>query len=93
MPQNDCQPQSQLHAHQDVVRGRRRGRRLAGTALEGFSEEEQLNLIVDGEHTGTGNTTENVGTSTLEEGSDTFSGEDLASGIERTIVFDGLPED
>jgi hypothetical protein len=92
MPQIECQPQSQLHAHRDVVRGRRRRNRLAGAALEGLSEKEQLNLIVDGEHTGTGNTTENVGTSTLEEGSNTFSGEDLAGGIHGTIVFDSLPK-
>lgn len=47
--------------------------------------------IVDGEHTGTGNTTENVGTSTLEERPNTLGGEDLASSIHRTLVLDGLP--
>jgi hypothetical protein len=46
--------------------------------------------VVDGEHTGTGYTTENVGTSTLEEGSDTLSSHDLLGGIERALVLDGL---
>jgi hypothetical protein len=46
--------------------------------------------IVDGEHTSTGNTTENVGTSTLEERSETLGGKDLASSIQRTLVLYGL---
>jgi hypothetical protein len=58
--------------------------------LEGLSEEEELGLIVDGQHTGTGNTTENVGTSTLEERLNTLSGDNLATGIERGLVLDGL---
>ena len=87
---NDCQLQSQLLAHQYVVRVRRVRRRLAGAALEGLSEEEQLDLIVDGEHTSTCDTTEDIGTGTLEEGSDTFSSEDLARSIHGTIVLDGL---
>ena len=67
-----------------------RVRRLAGTALEGLSEEEKLDLVVDGEHTSTGDTTENVGTSTLEERANTLSGDDLASGIDGGLVLDGL---
>ena len=63
---------------------------LAGTTLEGLSEHEELDLIVDGEHTGTGDTTEDVGTSTLEERSRTLSGEDLTGGIERALVLDSL---
>jgi hypothetical protein len=47
-------------------------------------------LIVDGQHTSTGDTTENVGTSTLEERPETFLGNDLATGIERGLVLDGL---
>jgi hypothetical protein len=47
-------------------------------------------LIVDGEHTSTSNTTENVGTSTLEQGPETFLGDDLATGIEGRLVLDGL---
>jgi hypothetical protein len=46
--------------------------------------------VIDGEYTGTGDTTENVGTSTLEEGSDTLSGHDLLGSIERALVLDGL---
>jgi hypothetical protein len=67
-----------------------KARRLAGTALEGLSEEEKLDLVVDGQHTSTGDTTENVGTSTLEERLDTLSGDDLATSIEGTLVLDGL---
>ena len=33
--------------------------------LEGLAEHEELGLVVDGQDTGTGNTTEDVGTSTL----------------------------
>jgi hypothetical protein len=58
--------------------------------LEGLSEDEELGLVVNGQHTGTGNTTENVGTSTLEERLDTLSGDDLATGIEGRLVLDGL---
>jgi len=39
-------------------------------------------LIVDGEHTSTGDTTEDVGTSTLEERLDTLSGDDLVESIQ-----------
>jgi len=63
---------------------------LAGAALEGLAEEQDLELIVDGEHTSTGNTTEDVGTGTLEEGLNTLVGDDLSEGIERALVLDGL---
>jgi hypothetical protein len=58
--------------------------------LEGLAEHQDLHLIVDGQHTSTGDTTENVGTSTLEERPETFLGNDLATGIERGLVLDGL---
>jgi hypothetical protein len=58
--------------------------------LEGLSEEEDLHLIVDGQDTSTGDTTENVGTSTLEERLDTLLGDDLASSIHGRLVLDGL---
>jgi hypothetical protein len=64
--------------------------RLTGSTLELLAEEDELDLVVDGEHTGTGNTTEDVGTSTLEERLDTLSGDDLAGGIHRGLVLDGL---
>jgi hypothetical protein len=63
---------------------------LAGTALEGLAEEEDLELIVDGQDTGTGNTTEDVGTGTVEESTDTVLGDDLATSVEGTLVLDGL---
>lgn len=63
---------------------------LTGTTLEGLAEEEDLELVVDGEDTSTGDTTENVGTSTLEERLDTLLGNNLGSGIEGRLVLDGL---
>jgi hypothetical protein len=47
-------------------------------------------LVIDGEHTGTGNTTKNVGTGTLEQRADTLGGDNLAEGIEGGLVLDGL---
>ena len=65
-------------------------RRLTRSTLELLAEHDELNLVVDGEHTSTGNTTKDVGTGTLEERSDTLSSDDLATGIERRRVLDGL---
>lgn len=58
--------------------------------LEGLAEEEDLELVVDREHTSTGDTTEDVGTGTLEERLNTLLGDDLLGGIERVLVLDGL---
>jgi len=63
---------------------------LTRSTLELLAEHEKLHLIVDGQDTSAGNTTENVGTSTLEERSNTLLGNDLTSGIEGTLVLDGL---
>jgi len=63
---------------------------LTRSSLELLAEHNQLDLIVDGQDTGTGNTTEDVGTSSLEEGLDTFLGDDLASSIHGRLVLDGL---
>jgi hypothetical protein len=63
---------------------------LAGTTLELLAEEDKLDLVVDGQDTGTCNTTENVGTGTLEERADTFGGNDLGEGIEGGLVLNGL---
>ena len=41
--------------------------RLSGSTLELLAKHEELSLIVDGEHTGTGDTTQDVGTGTLEQ--------------------------
>lgn len=46
---------------------------LTGTTLVGLAEHEELDLVVDGQHTSTGDTTEDVGTGTLEERADTLS--------------------
>jgi len=63
---------------------------LTRSSLELLAEHDQLDLIVDGQDTSTGNTTEDVGTSSLEEGLDTLLGDDLASSIEGRLVLDGL---
>jgi len=41
--------------------------RLTRTTLEGLSEHEELDLVVDGQDTSASDTTEDVGTGTLEE--------------------------
>jgi hypothetical protein len=69
---------------------KREERRLTRSTLELLAEEDELGLVVDGQDTGTGNTTENVGTSTLEERPDTLGGNDLASSVHGTLVLDGL---
>lgn len=60
------------------------------STLEGLAEKDELELIVDRQDTSTGNTTENVGTSTVEQRLDAVLGNDLAGGIERVLVLDGL---
>lgn len=65
-------------------------KRLAGSTLEGLSEEEELELIVDGQHTSTGDTTQDVGASTLEQRLNTLLGDNLLEGIEGRLVLDGL---
>ena len=62
------------------------GWRLARATLEGLSEDEELELVVDRQDTSTGDTTENVGTSTLEERLDTLLGNDLRAGVEHGLV-------
>ena len=63
---------------------------LARSSLELLAEHKELSLVVDGEHTGTSDTTENVGSSTLEQRLDTFLSNDLATSIKRGLVFDSL---
>ena len=63
---------------------------LSRSTLEGLAEHEQLNLIVDGEHTSASDTTEDVSTSAFEQRSDTLLSNDLATGIHGGLVFDGL---
>jgi len=62
--------------------------RLAGAALEGLAEEQELELVVDGQYTSTGNTTEDVGTGTLEEGPDALLGNDLRGAVNGALVVD-----
>ena len=62
----------------------------ASRLLEGLSEDEELGLVVDRQDTSTGHTTEDVGTSTLEERLDTLLGDDLPAGIDGRLVLDGL---
>ena len=58
--------------------------------FEGLAEKDDLELVVDREHTSTGDTTEDVGTGTLEQGLDTLLGNDLLGGVEGALVLDGL---
>jgi len=63
---------------------------LTRATRELLAEDKNLELIVDGEDTSTGNTTEDVGTGTLEERLDTLLGDNLPEGIEGGLVLDGL---
>lgn len=67
-----------------------RVRHLARSTLEGLAEHDELELVVDRQHTSTGDTAENVGTGTTEERLDTLLGDDLLEGVERAAVLDGL---
>lgn len=62
----------------------------ASHLFELLSEHEELHLIVERQDTSTGDTTKDVGTSSLEERLDTLLGDNLAGGIERRLVLDGL---
>ena len=66
------------------------GRRLTGSTLVLLAEDDELGLVVDGQDTGTGNTTEDVGSGTLEERLDTLLGDDLATSVDGRLVLDGL---
>lgn len=63
---------------------------LTRSTLVSFSKEKQLSLVIDGEHTSTGNAAEDIGTCTLEERPNTFLGNDLASSVQRRLVLDSL---
>ena len=58
--------------------------------LELLSEHDELDLVIDGQDTSSGNTTENVGTGTLEERLDTLLGNNLLEGMVGRLVLDGL---
>jgi hypothetical protein len=58
--------------------------------FELLAEEDELDLVIDGQDTSTSDTTEDVSTSTLEERLDTLTGNDLAEGVEGRAVLDGL---
>jgi len=59
------------------------------TSRVDLAEHDLLKLVVEGQHTSTSNTTENVGSSTLEEGLGTLLGNDLRAGIEHGLVVNG----
>jgi len=58
---------------------------LASSPLDVGGAED----VETGQHTGTGDTTENVGAGTLHEGHETFAGDDLLGAIDGTVVLDG----
>lgn len=60
--------------------------------LELLAEQEELNLIVDREHTSTSHTTEDVSAGTLEERVRALGLGDLFGSIPRGLVFNGLQE-
>ena len=58
--------------------------------LEGFAEQEELSLIVDGQDTSTGHSTQDVRAGTLEERTHAFLGNNLSAGIDGRLILDGL---
>jgi len=56
--------------------------------LELLTEHPDLEVIVTREDTSTGNSTEDVSTSTLEERLGTFLGNDLTESVERRVILD-----
>jgi len=54
-----------------------------------LAEHELLELVVKRQDTGTGNTSEDVGSGTLEERLDTLLGDDLRSSVDHRLVVDG----
>jgi hypothetical protein len=77
---NQIHPKSQQEAHTNT------SSKTHGVDL---AEHELLHLVVEGQDTGTGNTSEDVGTGTLEERLDTLLGDDLGSSVEHGLVVDG----
>jgi len=63
---------------------------LTRSTLVGLTKHEELDLVIDGQHTGTSNTTEDVSTSSLEKGPDTLGSNDGPEGVEGGVVLDGL---
>lgn len=57
-----------------------------------LAEHDLLELVVERQHTSTSNTTENVGTGTLEERLDTLLGDDLQRLVRTgtSLQYDGL---
>jgi hypothetical protein len=51
--------------------------RITLTTGVNLAEQDFLQLVVEGEHTSTGNTTEDIGTCSLEQGLCAFLGNDL----------------
>lgn len=62
---------------------------LARSTAVDLAEHEDLELVVEREYTCTGDTTENVGTCTLEERLGALLGDDLRTGVEHGLVVDG----
>jgi len=63
-------------------------RHLTGSARVDLAEHNLLKLVIQGEHTSTGNTTEDIGTSTLEQRFGTFLGNNLGTSIKHRLIVD-----
>jgi len=82
LPPHILQPTTHLHYQPRSPATHYYVNRLTGSTLELLSEHKQLHLVVDGQDTSTGDTTKNVGTSTLEERLDSLLGDNLLTSIE-----------
>jgi hypothetical protein len=64
-------------------------KRLARSTGVDLAEHDLLELVVEGQHTSTSNTTENVGASTLEQRLGALLGDDLGPGVKHGLVVGG----
>ncbi|KAH3658860.1 hypothetical protein OGATHE_006586 [Ogataea polymorpha] len=58
--------------------------------FELLTEQDHLQLVVHGDNTSRGNTSQDVSTATLEQGSDTLSSNNLGESVESALVLNGL---
>lgn len=65
---------------------RRYARKRTHTTGVDLAEHDLLELVVERQHTSASNTTENVGTGTLEERLGTLLGNDLRASVEHGLV-------
>lgn len=75
-----------IRSRPESVSTRKHSFQINRTHRVDLAEEELLHLVVERQDTGTGNTTKNVGTGTLEERLDTLLGDNLGTSVNHRLV-------